>query len=330
MDELIVLLGNWVGDEGTLRIVILFIAGTVVTIFGLGVGYLLLGIFDPARQRLQKITLATASGLDVQPSQASRASVDIEAMMGPMGKYLLPNEDAERNSVTRKLIHAGYRSPNALQMFYSIKAVFAIGLPLLIYATSFFIPSLSSNQIMLYALCGCGAGLLVPNMVLERLVLRRLKLLRAGFPDALDLMVVCVEAGLGLSQAIQRVADELAISHEELAEEFMTVTVEVGAGVERVKALKNLATRSGLDDIKGLVSLLVQTLRFGTSVADSLRIYSEEFRDRRMQAAEEMAAKMGTKLIFPLIFFMFPAFFVIAIGPAVMKLGAVFQQVGSP
>jgi tight adherence protein C len=157
---------------------------------------------------------------------------------------------------------------------------------------------------------------------------KRLKLLRHGFPDALDMLVVCVEAGLGMSQALQRVSDELTVSHPELAMELALVNAEIRAGVDRVIALKNLAERTGLEDIRGLVSLLVQTLRFGTSVAESLRVYSDEFRDKRMQKAEELAAKMGTKLIFPLIVFLFPGFFVIAIGPAVIALIDVFGSLG--
>jgi tight adherence protein C len=163
-------------------------------------------------------------------------------------------------------------------------------------------------------------------MVLDKLVARRMKKLRDGFPDALDLLVVCVESGLGLTQALQRVADELVVSHPELALELAVVNAEIRAGVDRVGALKNLADRTGLDDIKGLVSLLVQTLKFGTGVADSLRVYSEEFRDKRMQRAEEQAAKMGTKMIFPLVLFLFPGFFIVAVGPAVIRLIWVFEQ----
>ena len=149
-------------------------------------------------------------------------------------------------------------------------------------------------------------GLMLPNIVLDHLVENRQKRLRDAFPDALDLLVVCVEAGLGLTAAIQRVADELHFSHPELAAEFALVTAEMRAGVDRETALKGLAARTGLDDIRGLVSLLIQTLRFGTSIADTLRVYSEEFRDKRMQRAEEQAAKIGTKLIFPLVFCLFP------------------------
>jgi tight adherence protein C len=165
----------------------------------------------------------------------------------------------------------------------------------------------------------------LPNFVLEKIKQNRLKKLRNGFPDALDLLVVCVEAGLGLGAAIDRVARDLDVSHTELAEEMRLVNVEMRAGVERPVALKNLADRSGLADIRGLVGLLVQTMRFGTSIADALRVYSEEFRDKRMQKAEEQAAKIGTKLIFPLVTCLFPSFFIVAVGPAVLRMIVVFR-----
>jgi hypothetical protein len=147
--------------------------------------------------------------------------------------------------------------------------------------------------------------------------------------DALDLLVVCVESGLGLAAAIQRVADELGVSHPELAFELALVNAEIRVGVQREQALKNLADRTGLEDIRGLVGLLVQTMRFGTGVADALRVYSEEFRDKRTQKAEEQAAKMGTKLVFPLVLFMFPIFFIVAVGPAVLRIIDAFAQVGA-
>jgi tight adherence protein C len=140
-------------------------------------------------------------------------------------------------------------------------------------------------------------------------------------------LVVCVESGLGLAPALQRVADELSVSHPELGTELTLVNAEIRAGVERTQALKNLADRTGLEDIRGLTALLVQTMRFGTSVGDALRVYAEEFRDKRMQAAEEQAAKIGTKMIFPLVLCLFPSFFLVAVGPAVLRLIAVFGQI---
>jgi tight adherence protein C len=181
---------------------------------------------------------------------------------------------------------------------------------------------------MLYVAIAAAVGLLAPNYVLSKSLQRRLRLLRNGFPDALDLLVVCVESGLGLGPALQRVADEITVSHPELSLELATVNAEMRAGVQREKALKNLGERTGLPDIRGLVALLVQSMRFGTSVADALRIYSEEFRDKRMQAAEEQAAKIGTKMIFPLVLFMFPVFFVVAVGPAALRIIDAFGSLG--
>ena len=143
------------------------------------------------------------------------------------------------------------------------------------------------------------------------------------------MLVVCVESGLGLSAALQRVSDELAVSHPELAGELAIVNAEMRAGVERETALRNFANRTGLEDVRGLVGLMIQTLRFGTSIAEALRVYSEEFRDKRMQRAEEQAAKIGTKLIFPLVLCLFPGFFVVAIGPAVIRIIDVFDQLGA-
>jgi len=160
----------------------------------------------------------------------------------------------------------------------------------------------------------------LPNYLLSKELARRMRLLRNGFPDALDLLVVCVESGLGLGPAIQRVAEEINVSHPELSLDLATVNAEMRAGMPREEALKNLADRTGLPDIRGLVGLLVQSMRFGTSVADALRIYSEEFRDKRMQAAEEQAAKIGTRMIFPLVLCMFPVFFVVAVGPAALRI----------
>ena len=169
-------------------------------------------------------------------------------------------------------------------------------------------------KLLFFAMLAAFIGLVLPNLVLNHLVKRRQKRLRDGFPDALDMLVVCVEAGLGLTAAIQRVAEELRFSHPELGAEFALVTAEMRAGVDRRWRSRGLAERTGLEDIRGLVSLLVQTLKFGTSIAETLRVYAEEFRDRRMQRAEEMAAKIGYEADLPLVVWLFPSFFVVAMG----------------
>jgi tight adherence protein C len=204
--------------------------------------------------------------------------------------------------------------------FYGVKLVMAVAMLLGWLLVARFLPHISSGRVMFIALAASFFGMILPGMWLDRKVKARHKLLRDGFPDALDLLTVCVESGLGLTQALQRVADELDISHPELSGEIAQVTAQMRAGVDREVALRALATRTGLDDVRGLVSLLAQTLRFGTGVAEALRVYSEDFRDRRMQRAEEAAAKIGTKLIFPLVVCLFPSFFVVAIGPAVIRL----------
>lgn len=317
MEGLIQILQNTFDDPQTLRLVIVGLVGGTFIIFGLGVGLLVLGAVDPIRRRIVKDGSRPAV-------ERGRTLVWINSAVGPVAKYIVPSNEIEKNKMVEKLVHAGYRSPNALQNFYAMKIVLAIVLPCIFLFASQWLPELTTLMESIYAISASAAGLLIPSMVLDRILEKRLKKLRNGFPDALDMLVVCVEAGLGLSQAIQRVADELAVSHPELAQELSLVNAEIRAGVDRVAALKNLAHRTGLGDIRGLVSLLVQTLRFGTSVAESLRVYSDEFRDKRMQRAEELAAKIGTKMIFPLIVFLFPGFFVVAVGPAVMGLISVF------
>jgi tight adherence protein C len=190
---------------------------------------------------------------------------------------------------------------------------------------SLWLPRMHTTTLVFVALVAAFVGMVLPNLVLGHLIKRRQRALRNGFPDALDMLVVCVEAGLGLTASIQRVAEELRFSHPELGTELALVTAEMRAGVDRETALKGLAERTGLEDINGLVSLLLQTLKFGTSIADTLRVYAEEFRDKRMQRAEERAAKIGTKLIFPLIFCLWPGFFVVAVGPAVLRFIEAFR-----
>jgi tight adherence protein C len=311
-------------DPDTVRMIVTVLAGLTFAALVAGIGYFLLSSTDPVRRRLGEVAVQSNDG-----PGARGLLLKIDTLLGPVAHYVLPQEELERSNIQRKLTHAGFRQKHSLQLFYVIKTVLALGLPIIVLLAGQLMPKLSMTSLMTWAFVASGIGLFLPNFVLERMRARRIKRLRDGFPDALDLLVVCVEAGLGLAQAIQRVADELIVSHAELSAELSLVNAQVRAGVDRVEALKNLAARSGLDDIRGLVSLLVQTLRFGTSIADTLRVYSEEFRDKRMQKAEEQAAKIGTKMIFPLIFFMFPAFFVVAVGPSIIRLAQAFSSMGA-
>ncbi len=306
------LLNSYWSDEVILRRVLVALSAATIFILGLGLTILIMNLTDPVRRRMGLVE-------DGEPVK-DRLMMFVNTAMGPVSGYVLPQKDNERDSMTQKLVRAGYRSPQALQVFYVTKSLLLFALPMLVLIGWRWFPEVEGRSTMMYATVACGIGLLGPNFVLRRMIERRMKSLRNGFPDALDLLVVCVESGLGLAAAIQRVADELFVSHPELAFELSMVNAEIRAGVPREQTLRNLADRTGLPDIKGLVGLLVQTMRFGTSISDALRVYSDEFRDKRMQKAEEQAAKMGTKLIFPLIFCMFPVFFVISIGPAVLSI----------
>jgi tight adherence protein C len=314
MEAFLDLLNGYWGDEVVLRRILVGLSAATIFIMGLGLSVLVMNMTAPIRRRMGLV--------EDEPVAKDRLVIRVATALGPVASYVLPQKDLERDNVTRQLVRAGYRSPQALQAFYVIKSLLAVALPLLVLLGSRWFSEFDTRSTLTYAMIACGVGLLGPNYVLGKLVERRMKDLRNAFPDALDLLVVCVESGLGLAAAIQRVADELDVSHPELGFELSTVNAEIRAGVPREQALKNLASRTGLADIRGLVGLLVQTMRFGTDVTDALRVYSEEFRDKRMQQAEEQAAKMGTKLIFPLVICMFPVFFIVAIGPAVLRIMA--------
>jgi len=304
------------------RIVLIGMITLATFLFAGGVLIIVNAALDPARRRL------TGLGNAAAPSSRTWAAAIANAVQ-PFARYLMPTKSAERVSMQDKFTRAGITSPRAMPVFYGIKAALALAFLAGWMFAATVLPALSSQQVIFYGALAAFVGLTLPNFVLNRKVERRQRAIRNAFPDALDLLVVCVEAGLGLAAGLQRVASELEVSHPELASELERVTAEMQAGMEREAALRNLATRTGLEDIRSLVGLLVQTMRFGTSIADALRVYAEEFRDKRTQAAEELAAKLGTKMIFPMVLCFFPSFFVVAIGPAVIRLVAAFSNNGT-
>src|SRR6266513_2222258 len=231
-----------------------------------------------------------------------------------------PQRAKEMGKLQQRLLNAGYRNHEALPIFFGIRLGFAVLTFVVLSSPIVRTPNLALS------LAGCGLGYLLPSMALGRMAKKRQHRIRLGLPDALDLLVVSVEAGLGLDQAIQRVGDELDFAHPELSGELRLINLELRAGKARVDALRNLADRTGVDDISSLVAMLVQTDKFGTSVAQSLRVHSETVRTKRRQRAEEAAAKTGVKMVFPLVFCIFPAIWVVTIGPAAIK----FIQVLGP
>ena len=226
---------------------------------------------------------------------------------------IAPKSASEMSKLQQRLVAAGYRSTEALVLFSGIR----IGVGLLVFVVMATPIIMRPNLSM--ALVGAFMGYVFVGMVLARLAKARQKRIQLGLADALDLLVVSVEAGLGLDQAIQRVGQELNFAHPDLCEELRLVNLELRAGKARAEALRNLADRTGVEDLSSLVAILVQTDKFGTSVAQSLRVHSETVRTKRRQRAEEQAAKTGVKMVFPLVFCIFPAIWVVTIGPAAIK-----------
>jgi len=311
-------LQSYLGFTAAPGLAIMVLAAAAVFAFTLGISAVVTAVASPLRRRLQRV--------GAPDGQVTARTNGIADLLRPVARYVIPSKVSERSRTERSLIHAGLRSQSALSIFYGSKALLMLALPLGILVASPFFPRVSTPRLLLVAGFAAFLGSLLPSMWLDRRVRGRQRALRVGFPDALDLLVVCVEAGLGLAPALQRVSDDLIVSHPELGTELALVNAEMRAGVERTQALKNLADRTGLDDIRGLVALLVHTMRFGTGVADALRVYSEEFRDKRMQAAEEQAALIGTKMIFPLVICLFPSFFLVMVGPAIVRLIEVFRN----
>ena len=225
---------------------------------------------------------------------------------------IAPQSRSEMGKLQARLVAAGYRNHEAITVFFGIRLGCALVVFALLASPLIIRPNLP------VALVGCALGYLVPSMLLGRLAKKRQHKIRLGLPDALDLLVVSVEAGLGLDQAIQRVGTELNFAHPDLSEELRLINLELRAGKARVDALRNFADRTGVDDVQSLVAMLVQTDKFGTSVAQSLRVHSDTVRTKRRQRAEEAAAKTGVKMVFPLVFCIFPAIWVVTIGPAVI------------
>lgn len=263
----------------------------------------------PARQRLRGAGGDTGSLLE---TRLPLTDTELDPRLVRASRYL-PKSPKELSRLRRRMGRAGYHSV-AAPVLYSIAEV---ALPLATFGTCFYL--LGKPQGILF---GGMLGLLaymLPSFWLSRQIELRKKQVRNGLPDALDLLIVCVEAGMGLDQAINKAAEELMVSHPALAEELITITTEIRAGKPRMEAFKNFAERTKVDDVRQLVSMLIQTDRFGTSIAQALRTQAEVSRTKRRQRAEERAAKLGVKLVFPLVFCLFPAMYVVTLGPAVIK-----------
>ena len=231
----------------------------------------------------------------------------------------IPLSGADLTISRRDLMMAGFRSDAAIRIFMGMKVIFAIVLVMFGISVNTHVTDNPVLRVVFIIACG-GLGYYGPVFYLESLVKKRQQKLRMSLPDALDMMVISVEAGLGLDQALQYVGREIEYAHKELSEEFSLVGLEMRAGKRRAEALRNLADRTGESELRKLVAILSQSDRFGTSMGESLRTHSDFMRMRRKQDAEERAAKVGVKLVFPIFLFILPSMMLVAAGPALLKV----------
>ncbi|SFI27549.1 type II secretion system F family protein [Nitrosomonas sp. Nm34] len=285
-----------------------------------GIAYAIMLVFSPraTSTRLKQITEKDSS----DGNKADEAWKEkIIKLSKPLAKLALPEEDSEKSALRIRFMHAGFRTSEALYIYFGAKASLALVFPGIFLLTAGIGKlQLSTEMAAMVLLMLATIGYYLPNVILTRRIFVRQRELFESFPDAIDLMTVSVEAGLGLDAALAKVGDEVQLSSKILAEEIHLVGLELRAGASREKALRNLALRTGVEEIEGLVAMLVQADRFGTSTADSLRVYSDTLRTKRRLRAEEAAAKIALKLLFPLIFFIFPSLLVVLMGPAMINI----------
>jgi tight adherence protein C len=265
------------------------------------------------KRRLNKIA---------RPESRKARTIDwrqrILTMVRPLAKLASPKEQWENSPLRQRFLHAGYRNQSAATAFLAIKTATVITFPAL-----FLVFGPASQRLIataLWAIVLAAVGYYLPDVMLRQKIAKRQREILDDFPDAVDLLTVCVEAGLGLDAALSRVTEELRVKCPVLAEELHLVNLELRAGGTRQQALRNFALRTGLDELNTFVAMLVQAERFGTSIADSLRVYSAELRGKRRVRAEEAAAKVAVKLLFPLMFCLFPALMLVIMGPGIINI----------
>ncbi len=285
----------------------------------IGSGGLLLFYREAMLQRLSAVVTPRAKHATLL-TNIQQAGSSLRGMV-EHAERVLPKSQAEVSVVQQRLIRAGYRKESAAKAFYGVKVLLPLSLCLLVLVTGL------GRQSPFFAYAAAlGLGFLAPDFWLGRRISIRQSRIRRGLPDVLDLLVICVEAGLGLDQATARTTEELRLGQPAISDELSVVVLEQRAGRPRSDAWRNFADRSGVDSVRNLVSVLAQSEQFGTSIAKTLRIHSETLRTQRRQKVEEQAAKTTIKLIFPLVFFIFPSLFLVTLGPAVIIMTESFQK----
>lgn len=304
---------------------IIFLAIVFLVAAGIAVAALL--VFSPValRERLNEVI----EPADAAPDPAGAGWVEKVAQAAqPLSRLSLPEAGWEKSPLRTRFMNAGWRSAAAPSLYFATKTLLALGLPALVALVALhgaLMLNAPQKGWMPLLLLVAAIGYYLPNGVLSHKAAARSQEIFENFPDALDLLTVCVEAGLSLERALAKVAGEIHIKSAALAQELQLVLMEMRAGFTKERALRNLALRSGVEDVDTLVAMLIQSERFGTSMGDSLRIHSENLRGKRSVLAEEAAAKIALKLLFPLIFCIFPTLMLVLIGPAAIQVYRMMQ-----
>jgi tight adherence protein C len=307
-------------------LIITFSIFACVTLGVVGTYWLISRPQDAVTERLMQLGPArreTAPGaaLDNEPGAVAALA---ERVATPLNR-LAPPSAAEARKLQKKLMQAGFRAPGAPMIYRAVQLIMLFSLPgLMVLGCVMLARPLNSALILI--MMAVVAGALLPRFVLGRLIRSRQQRITWGMADALDLMVVSIEAGLGLNAAMVRISDELKAVHPELSEELGLANLEMRVGRERDEALRNLAERTGVEDLRGFVAMVIQADRFGTSIAQAVRVYSDSLRTRRRQRAEQAAQKAAVKLLFPLACFLFPTLFMAVLGPAALHLIDTFAK----
>jgi tight adherence protein C len=284
---------------------------------------------DEIRDRMGRVGRGADDGAGVR-LRGREVDFKYRALFERLQRTFEPNKEKDRSAIRLGLVRGGFLRPSAIVVYYLWRVMLAIGLPIIaLVLITLFAGSVAPNVILLAAIGACVAGYYLPFIYLKNRISERQRQAREGFPDALDMLLVCVEAGLGLSAAIERVGKEVGRSHPVLAEQFGLVGLEMRAGTSRADALKNLSRRLGVDEINAFVTLLVQSETLGTSIADSLRVYAQEMRTARLLRAEELANKLPVKITIPLGLGILPCLIIVIMTPVVIRVvRSIFPHLG--
>jgi tight adherence protein C len=279
------------------------------------------------QERLKQIKVSHGASYNktsfFKPQDPKRIAIVIDIL----SKLSVPEDGWQNSKIQLRLLRAGIRNKNAAQYYFAIKTLLTFVLPSTIAAFLFITqPELSTFRSLFVVILTAAVGYYLPELVLTIVTSKRSLRMRNGLPDMIDLMVICTESGMSVDAAISHISKEMVRSNPDLSEEFYLSALEMRAGAGRIEALKNLALRAGLEDLNDLVSMLVQADKFGTSLAESLRIQSDMMRTRRAQRAEELAAKIPVKMLLPMVMFIFPTIMIVLLGPAVIQVIQVFSK----